>query len=68
MLPIEHAMQQRAEEEAEVFALRCTSSSAVPSNNWGPATATTLKEKWSHFDLKSWVIGGTKIRNRFLIE
>ena len=22
----------------------------------------TLKEKWSHFDLKSWVTGGTKIR------
>ena len=21
-----------------------------------------LKEKWSHFDLKSWVTGGTKIR------
>ena len=25
----------------------------------------SLKEKWSHFDLKSWVIGETKIRPGF---
>ena len=26
---------------------------------------TILKEKWSHFDLKSWVTGGTKIRLKY---
>ena len=33
----------------------------VNNSGFGFANKRTLKEKWSHFDLNSWVTAGTKI-------